>query len=386
MCVIALAVDKKPTYEQIKKMFDDNSHGCSISWFNEKGLAQYVKGLDEDELFKLVYKTPLPFALHFRQSSFWKDKENKLLNHPFEVSLDSPLRLEGEAEKLLIHNGTIKEYELMLAVADIAIGKDEPITDTRAIAMIMAKNNERLPWRLSGKYVIVDSVRKKFRVVGDFTNENGILFSNLSWKWGHNYQNGLTGISDEDYYAYLMGNEVDFNKGSDTTNSETSETQKKKIAPKCEKNVKKETQKIKTNGKKTAGDIKPELNKTISEYQYNAGILYGESNKSPTTRIGMKERRKWWTFYYNPNLYFQQKDIDKLNSATEFQCKHCKGFLSFSRVNILRISSNINSSEFTCLTCDRLMKNGQSRKETKFVNGINIDPKTTRLLQFGCGC
>jgi hypothetical protein len=387
MCCICVAIDKKPTLDQIHKMYDDNSHGASISFINKEGLAEYKKGLNEDEVFKAVYETPLPFVLHFRQSSFWKDRENKLLNHPFEISINSPLKLEGKAEKLLIHNGTIKEYELMMAVADIPIIKDDMMTDSRAIAMIMAKNkDEKLPWRIPGKFVIIDSTRSKgkFRLSGDFTLEDGIMFSNLSWKWGtKTYNNSCSGLTEDEYYNYLINGDLPSSFELD---------EKKKIIKKGTEIAKKTTQKIKLQ-KKTEQCNLFKLDDTMTEQQYNAGIYYRKpktkntqdidivGNQSEYLKAGMKERRKWWWgFYriYGDNLYYQQRNLDISNAPTKYQCNHCKGYLPFYRVNALRLIG-FNPNEFLCKTCEGFSKNMPSF-DTRLVD--NFKSKTTRLLPF----
>ncbi len=397
MCVIAVAIDKKPSFDQIRKMHDDNSHGCSISWFNEKGLAQYKKGLDEKELFKLTYELPLPFALHFRQSSFSKDKENKLLNHPFEIVKGSPLRLEGEAVKLLIHNGTIREYDLMLAAANIIVDKEEPMTDTRAIAMIMAQNIEllkedRLPWRIPGYFVIVDSTRKQFRLSGNFTNEDGILFSNLSWKWGKsNYQSAWNRATDDDIYAYMNGEEVPGLSVKEEITNPNNTTQKKSQSVSAEES-KKKTQKIKTLGKKKGEKrifevIK--INNLMTEAQYNSGVYFRPnepltSGNQEFMREGMKERRRWWKGVYSEHLYYQQKNTN--NIITEYKCCKCSVHLPFFRVNTLRVLGD-KPYEFTCISCERLIKNRQTQKEFEILD--NFHSKTTRMVgipRFGFGC
>lgn len=391
MCCIASCVDEKPTLDQIHRMYDDNSHGASISWINKKGLAQYKKGLSEDEVFKLVRETPLPFVLHFRQSSFSKDKENKLLNHPFEVTIDSPLRLEGEAEKLLIHNGTIREYDLMLATANIQVGKDEPMTDTRAIAMMMAKDNEKLPWRIPGKFVLIDSTRDKgkFRLTGDFTLEGGILYSNLSWKWGNKsfYNNPSGGLTDDEYYNFLLGGELP---------PEFELDEKKKIVKKTIKETKEATGKTQVSTNVNAGSKEYfvyQLDDSITEQQYNAGIFYRKpktkktvdadeiGNRSDYLKAGMKERRKWWLG--GGYIISKQKKLNDIsNLVTKHQCYVCKGFLPFYRVNLLNVVG-FPPEEYICKTCQEL--SGSSIYNMP-IRVDNFKEKTTRHMALSSCC
>lgn len=394
MCVIVVALDKKPDYNTIKKCYDDNSHGCSITWFNDKGLAEYQKGLNEDELFKLVYETPLPFVLHFRQSSFFMDRDNKFLNHPFEITPESPLRMHGEAEKLLIHNGTLKEYELMMAVADVPFVKDDPdMTDTRAIAKMMAKNNDRLPWRLEGKFVIVDSARKRFRLAGNFITEDGMLFSNLSWKWKQTYysKKGKFNLTDEEYYNYLNGKDIDGNDINLVNPNDNLDPEKKKIVKTPVEETCKKTQKIKIRCTKPDTTCF-KLEEKMTELQYNSGRLYrypkskntvdGDvfGNISEYMRAGMKERRKWWKGFYDGNLYWKQRARSYNKTSTIYKCCDCGNLIDNGRYNILNIIGR-KQSEFNCLACDQLKKNSQSLLQIgKRID--NFKEKTTRLLSY----
>jgi len=182
MCVILIPEKKHPSREIIEKCNSKNPDGCSVSWLNKRGKAQYIKGLKVEELLKIIPDLEFPYVLHFRYASPGMPI-NPLFTHPFEVNEESPLRFKGETKKLLIHNGTIKEYEWLLAGAGIDLEKDELMSDTRAIAKVISKNNEKLLWKLPGNFVLVDSVKDKIRMVGDWIHDNGIHYSNMKWKY-----------------------------------------------------------------------------------------------------------------------------------------------------------------------------------------------------------
>lgn len=188
MCLIAICIQKKPSREIIHKGWDSNSHGAGIAWVNKDRKAQYVKGLTSaDEVYKYVEKLSLPFVIHFRLAS--AGGKDPLLTHPFEISKGSPLALAGEANKVLIHNGHESDWKKCLAASGVDVDAIKtPLSDTRAIAMIIArhKNSDFLKIA-SGKFVTVGyddaEDKNKIRYWGDFDEEDGILYSNTHWKW-----------------------------------------------------------------------------------------------------------------------------------------------------------------------------------------------------------
>lgn len=413
MCCIAVCIDKKPSYTDIKKMYEDNSHGASISWFNKNGLSQYKKGLNEWDVFKLSYELPLPYVLHFRQSSFFSNKENKLLNHPFEITENSPLRLEGEAEKLLIHNGTIREYDLILATVNLSKETSDTMSDTRAIAMAMAKlHDDKLPWRLTGKFVLVDSVLKKIRIAGkdDFTLEDGILYSNVTWKYQgqHFYHthNEILHMSDNEVYEFMLSKK----------DIEPEPPAQKKTLSSSTKEIKRKTQKIRQL-RKSDGTFEIPINYNMSELQYNSGMYYlapdskkncgirisddielgkeyFHGNASESLKEGQKERRRWWHGVYHPNLYSDQLKLKKENEKevgktfllndrlskyiTDFKCCKCNNWLTWTRVRALQ-TMGWKPHEYTCAGCDIQLRKDYFENPNNF-SSKSITAKNTRLL------
>ncbi len=182
MCIILIAEKEKPSLEILEKCEQTNSHGIGIAWLNDNNLAEYRKNITLEKTYELTQSLELPFCVHMRLASCGGHSE--LLCHPFEVSKDSPLKLEGECEKLLMHNGHVHGWEKFLAAKGIYLEKDskEPMSDTRAIAMIIAEN-ERFLSLLDGNFVLFDGPNHKIKMYGNFTEENGIHFSNMHWKF-----------------------------------------------------------------------------------------------------------------------------------------------------------------------------------------------------------
>jgi predicted glutamine amidotransferase len=202
MCVIAFFNKSRPDFDTLRKMDRENSDGMGIMYF-KGNLAHYKKGItDVKELFDISKEIKLPFVLHFRKESC--GGKQLLLTHPFEVNKSSKLRFSGKCKRLLMHNGTHRDYEDFLAAAGIYNDNNEPLSDTRAIAMIISKDNERFLTRYNSyqqRFILADANLKKFIMFGDFTQENGNYYSNTIWKYekvrvthGHDY-------SHTDYYG-----------------------------------------------------------------------------------------------------------------------------------------------------------------------------------------
>ena len=190
MCVILACKSQKPTKEILDKCHAANGDGAGIFWFNETNKAQYKKGLLPAALFEIVEKLPLPFCIHFRASSI--GGKSDLLTHPFEVTPESVLRLEGEAEQLLMHNGHFGDWKICLAAANLRFSQNETFSDTRAIARVISNGNTAFLKDMGkGKFILADAQRKKFSLYGDdFTEYEGILYSNMAWRYGRAYCQG----------------------------------------------------------------------------------------------------------------------------------------------------------------------------------------------------
>ena len=196
MCLIISAIKNKPSNFIIEKAYNDNDDGVGIVWF-EGDKAKYQKGLELKEVKALIDSIDLPFVIHFRGSSI--GGKSPLLCHPFEISQDSKLSLSGEADRLLIHNGTYKDYEIIKYLSCVPIPPDKDImSDSRAIAMAAAslenEFQEEFLTKLSKtgtngknsvtgqKFILADAKTKTFTRIGDFFERNGDFYSNFSWE------------------------------------------------------------------------------------------------------------------------------------------------------------------------------------------------------------
>lgn len=181
-----VAEHKKPTLEILQKCEDKNPHGGGMAFFIKgKKHPQYIKSLTAKEIFERIQTIELPFAIHFRYASV--GGRSPFLTHPFEISAKSELKIRGNAPKLLMHNGHISDWEVYLDASNPGDYPDKYLmSDTRAIAMIIRDNNEKFLKRLNGYYVVIDGTGKdeyRFKLFGSFIEEDGILYSNMQWKW-----------------------------------------------------------------------------------------------------------------------------------------------------------------------------------------------------------
>lgn len=231
MCVILLCTKNRPNTKILEKCERTNKDGAGIMWLNENNMGQYKKGIQSHkEVYDLIQNLNFPFVIHFRSASI--GGTNKLLCHPFEVTPTSELRLEGECDKLLVHNGHIHSWKLLLAASGLE-EPDEIMSDSRAIAMIVSKNNTRFLSKVSsekGRFVYLGSridedpeeTSKRFWYYGDFTEEDGILYSNIYWKYEKGYFQGsghyCVGLSESEGWQEIpschlpIHNNKDFDK------------------------------------------------------------------------------------------------------------------------------------------------------------------------------
>ena len=203
MCLLAIALDKKPTLEILRKAWNTNDDGAGIAWVpKDSRKVEYIKGIKSvAELHEIIQATPLPFVFHLRLASIGGIHE--MLTQPFEISKESELNVHNQCDKVLFHNGTETFWDRYFDAAglDIPVRPNsttpQPMSDTRGIAMILSNHKTyKFMKHLLGKFVIVgyksDKDTHPFRSYGDFTEEDGILYSNTHWKWkaSNIYQGG----------------------------------------------------------------------------------------------------------------------------------------------------------------------------------------------------
>ena len=192
MCIIAVALERKLTYEEIKTCFANNRDGAGIAW-SGNGKNFLRKGfMDVDEFIEFYRRVDaLPHVVHFRKAT--SGGVSPELTHPFVVDLRAPLDTSWSGRKpVVFHNGVIRGWEELFLrfIPDIVRElrrsrkgshlPSGPWSDTRAAAVMAAYAGEEVFSFLGGKFAVLD--RGRVRTYGEFVRENGVLFSNTSYK------------------------------------------------------------------------------------------------------------------------------------------------------------------------------------------------------------
>ena len=198
MCVIAISDDVRPTDEQVGKMFEANKYGAGIAW-REKGVVRWKKGMGLEEVTELCQKVPLPFVVHFRIPSAGGD--SKYLCHPFPVTADVPLELQGTTKGyVLFHNGHWNRWKESTLEAAVRSGTKVPggkWSDTRAMAFHAHIYGSGILEMIDEKSVLFGPT--KVEVFGQWSKEGGLWVSNRGWT-SQTFRRG--GNTDIDYAGW----------------------------------------------------------------------------------------------------------------------------------------------------------------------------------------
>lgn len=190
MCVIAVCGEgKKLTKEIFDKCYDHNDHGAGFAWI-ANGKIHFAKGFMEQKLAWKVYERlcEYPHVAHFRLAS--AGKKCPELTHPFIVSPDSPIKLNGQGDfSVLFHNGTVSDWKSINWLISVKRGSSPKgeVSDSRVMAMAVAMCGDDNLSLDSGKFVIASPDGfKRFGTTSagkdDWDEDGGIFFSNSFYK------------------------------------------------------------------------------------------------------------------------------------------------------------------------------------------------------------
>lgn len=188
MCVIAICNEgKRLDKATFKACFTANDDGCGMAWM-DGDLVGYAKGYMKKRTAWEMYKqiSSMPHVVHFRLSS--AGGVHKELTHPFIISQDSPISMYGLGkDELLFHNGTITDWKNGLFTLAAINGSfpEGHMSDTRFAAMAVSRVGDGYLSSLGGKFVICK--KNGFVRYGDWSEKNGIYFSNLFWEHRGSY-------------------------------------------------------------------------------------------------------------------------------------------------------------------------------------------------------
>lgn len=210
MCVIAICENRALTSSEFNECWDSNTHGMGFAFWNGSEIT-FKKGFMNKKDAKKAYKDiPVPHVVHFRIASAGEVCPE--LTHPFLCSKKSSLLLSSKGEiPVLFHNGTVGNYQTLLLMA-IFKTKHFPqgrMSDSRAMAVAVSQvGPDLLDMYSSHKWVYV--TKDGFRKVGDWIEEDGVFFSNytfrrtLGFSRGSSNQMGLFGGSPDYPFPYTF--------------------------------------------------------------------------------------------------------------------------------------------------------------------------------------
>lgn len=187
MCLIAICHKEKLSLSDFNKIWAKNDDGFGIAKIlHDKKKVIFKKGImDREKAFQISQEWELPYTVHFRACSIGPKIPE--LTHPFIISKESPLDLEGEADSVLFQNGTVYLWDDYLAASGKYLEQNEKLdkwSDTRGIASIISGGNTRFLNRLNAKFIVLNpqNIEEPVLYWGEFDKINETYFSNRLWQ------------------------------------------------------------------------------------------------------------------------------------------------------------------------------------------------------------
>jgi hypothetical protein len=186
MCIIAVCNDRKMTDQEFEYCWGNNSDGVGMGYATPAGKIVYVKGFMEQEqawdAYRKITRRKRSHVVHFRKKS--AGEVCQALTHPFIGEPMSPIKLAYAGTKpIVFHNGTHPDYESIVLSISISQGRLPvgAMSDTRALAMLVGVLGVDALKYAKGKFAVITP--KQIITYGDFTEEDGIEFSNTDYKY-----------------------------------------------------------------------------------------------------------------------------------------------------------------------------------------------------------
>lgn len=141
MCVIfGVLGEKRPTTEQLQLAALVNRDGAGVAFYDTvcgEPTPRWEKGLDAEQVEKLMKSLVPPFMIHFRMAS--SGGTSPELTHPFPITKGVSTGLSGNAPAVLMHNGHWSGYDAVVEVLEKLVGLPPlmlPTSDSRVMAWI----------------------------------------------------------------------------------------------------------------------------------------------------------------------------------------------------------------------------------------------------------
>lgn len=212
MCVIAIrTIGSTISDERIRQLYASNPDGAGVMWAQD-GKVHWRKGFfNVEKLLDMWHRIPngVTAAVHCRITTHGGTCDR--LCHPFPLT-NRPhdlFKLRGKADAVLMHNGIMSFME-----KDGHYDKNKD-SDSSAYAkkLFDMLHGARLPKsteemetirkETSGSRIFILSGDGTFFTAGEWTWEDGVLYSNTHFKWHYNYGTGWQGYNRN--YNYNSG-------------------------------------------------------------------------------------------------------------------------------------------------------------------------------------
>ena len=226
MCVAIIipGAAKWPSKETLLACEKANQHGGGIAWTDpDKRIVRWKKGITAEEIYEITQQVKPPGLIHFRISTAGGVVPE--LCHPFPVTKESSLALEGTAHQVMIHNGHFSKWDEILLLK-MPPGKKLPsgsLSDSRAMAWLASHYGQNFFLLTGEKIACLDGMgRTVWYKPNAWTTIDGCEFSNTSWKWSGSSKKD--GAGDNNYYEHFRGVSYYYPGGTITPRKEEKDT------------------------------------------------------------------------------------------------------------------------------------------------------------------
>ena len=210
MCVCAIVPENtRLTEDQVEKMWESNSHGAGIAWREKdakgKTFVRWEKGLELEQIQKLIAETEPPYVVHFRIPSVGDDIA--ALTHPFTIDNKASVELSGKTYgRVLFHNGHWNSWRDSLISAAVRKG-DLPVgkwSDSRAMAYMAYVYGLGILELIDEKVVAFgpNDIEVFRGTMWSKTKEGGIWVSNTGWEFRTGFHRGNRGSGSTGHNSY----------------------------------------------------------------------------------------------------------------------------------------------------------------------------------------
>jgi predicted glutamine amidotransferase len=183
MCIALATIGKnKPSLDILHACEEANPHGGGIAWRKGKRI-HWKKGINADEIHKIVQRESGPFLIHFRIATVGGVSPE--LCHPFPVGGKASLAVEGSASAVVAHNGTWHNWKRTIEGAAHALKADLPvgvISDSRAMAWLVAHVGVTAFNSDDCSRFAHFTAARGIKLFGHWHKMSGFYASNLNWR------------------------------------------------------------------------------------------------------------------------------------------------------------------------------------------------------------